>query len=112
MRATHLGIFTLVVSVGIFWVGGTFSRWGLALESEDLLTGTTEITDYFGITASDHSGLGHRLCSRQNVRKFAASETSSVGQVPALNPAKHRLGSAKRALSYVNAQDLPPSFTL
>ncbi|MCT4487106.1 hypothetical protein, partial [Levilactobacillus parabrevis] len=27
-------------------------------------------------------------------------------------PDKHRLGSAKLALIYVNAQDLPPSFTL
>ncbi len=47
-----------------------------------------------------------------DIRRLAASETCSVGQVPALNPAKHRLGSTERALSYVNAQDLPPAFTL
>ncbi len=84
----------------------------LTLRIENPLTGTTEITAYFGVTTSDHSGLGRGICSRQNVRKLVASETCSVGQVPALNPDKHRLGSAKRELIYVNAQNLLPSFTL
>lgn len=37
---------------------------------------------------------------------LAAAETCSLGQVPALNPAKHRLGSTEWALSHVNAQNL------
>jgi len=64
------------------------------------------------VSACDWIGLVRLILSRQDVRKCAASETCSVGQVPALNPAKHRLGSTERALSYVNAQDLPPAFTL
>ena len=39
-------------------------------------------------------------------QNFAASETCSARQVPALNPAKHQTGFTGPALGDVNAQDL------
>ena len=72
----------------------------------------------YGLNSTLHELLvvtpvwGAKLALATILGKLAAAETSSVGQVPALNPDKHRLGSAKLALIYVNAQDLPPSFTL